>query len=533
MRVWLIVVGIVAVLGGGATLIAMQLAGDDAGAAAVVPKQSLAYVHVTLDPSLSQKRALASLTERLPDDAKEQLEKSVPKLLDEALDEAKLDYEQDIKPWLGGEAALFVTEVTPDDPNGGVLLETTDAEATLEVMRRTVEEELGAPEEQTHREVTYWVLPPADDAPPDEPEASYAVVGDFLVIGTTGAVEGTIDASIDGGIDGTASYTELTGLLTEDRLATYWADTPKLFDAMLQDAPKSVSQQFATSPLFNQQAPSAGAVVAAEDSVVFESASLKPEEAGLLQSTPQDAGLMASLPEQTWFSLVIPGVGKNITSFMDSLPEEMDPEQAEQQFQQETGLDLREDVLSWMEDGALFVSGDSVPQLGGALIIESNDAEATTSFLQRLVDSGLDQGVGVRPTSAGGLEGFELADDSIPMRVAAVAGERLVLAVDSPEVAEEDSALAGATGDGPTLAENDAFTQATAALGDDYAPAFFLDIGAATQVAKSAFGESSVPPEFTEAEPYLNSFSSVISGMHDDGEHLLQRLVVSTNEPNQ
>lgn len=530
MKVWLIVVAIVAVLGGGATLVAMRLAGDDPGAAALVPTDALVYGHVTLDPALGQKRALASLIDRLPAEAKDELEKSVPKLLDDALKDVDLDYERDIKPWLGGEAAIFFTGVSADEPNGAVLLETTDAEATLEVVRRTVEEEAGTPEEQTHAGVAYWVIPKEKDAPPGEPEASYAVVGQFLVAGTTDGVKATIDASTEGGIEGNESYTELTGLLTADRLATYWADTPKLFDTFLEDAPKEMTEQFATSPLFNQQTASAGALVATEDSIVFESASAKPEEAGLFQTMPQDPALMGSLPQDTWLSLVIPGVGKNATTFLESLPDDIDPKQVEQEFQKATGLDLRDDVLSWMEDGALFVSGDAIQQLGGALIIESNDAEATTSFLQRLVDSGLDQGLGVRPTTAGGLEGFELADASVPVRVSAVAGDRLVLAVDSPEVSEEDSALAGATGEGATLSENDAFAKATAALGDDYAPVFFLDIGGVTRVAKSAYGASSAPPEFTKAEPYINVFSSVIAGGDDDGEHLLQRLVISTNE---
>ena len=39
------------------------------------------------------------------------------------------------------------------------------------------------------------------------------------------------------------------------------------------------------------------------------------------------------------------------------------------QFETATGLNVKEDLLSWMGDAAFFVEGDSVPSLGGALVV--------------------------------------------------------------------------------------------------------------------------------------------------------------------
>ena len=520
MRVWLIGAAIIAVLGGGVALVAADLMGDEAGAAALVPVDAVAYVHATLDPSLDQKRAIADLAQRLPEGAGKQLQESIASQLDSALGEVDLDFEQDIKPWLGGEVALFF-QGDFTQPHGAVLLETTDTEAALDVARRIAAAEDLQPTDETYRDHTLSVLPPPDAA---ETEGAFGIVGDFLVVGTPDGVRGAIDASADGGIEGNPSYAQLVGALAPDRLITYWVDTPTIFEGMQEQLPADQAEQLTGTPLAAAQQPQAGAVLAEDDAVVMEAVSTKPDgEAGLLQMVPTEEGLLASLPQEAWLGLAIPSIGTNVTALLDSTP---DAQEVEQQFTQMTGLDLRDDVLSWMGDAALFVQGNALPSLGGALIVNSDDPEATRTFLQRVVDTGMQQGLAVAPTRAGDLEGFALVEGSAPVHATALAGDRLILAVDSGQVFEAESAVTAITADGPTLADTEAFFNATSALGDDYTPMFFLDVRALTEVVRSAFGQSSTPQEFTEAEQYLQELSHVIAGVHDDGELVLQRVVI-------
>ena len=49
----------------------------------------------------------------------------------------------------------------------------------------------------------------------------------------------------------------------------------------------------------------------------------------------------------------------------------------EQQLKQATGLDLQEDVISWMGDWGLFVRGTTLEDLSGGLIIETTDEAAS------------------------------------------------------------------------------------------------------------------------------------------------------------
>lgn len=527
MRVWLVAAGIVVVLGGSAAVVLLGLMGDESTAAALAPADSLGYVHATLDPALDQKRALASLAKRLPEDAQRQLEKSLPQALDSFLGEANLDFEKDIKPWLGGEAAFFVSGDLTKTPEGAALFETKDAQKSLEVARRVAAEEGGEPTAETHRDVEYSVV--TGSGGPDEPDVAYGIVGDFLVIGTVDGLKGAVDASEEGGIEGNASYSELVGSLTPDRLLTYWVDTPKIFETMTKEIPEQEREQFAASPLFSAQEPQAGALFATDDSVVFEGVSAKSDESpGLFQTVPADPGFLASLPEDTWFSFVFPALGKNLDTILESTPES---EQAEQAFTDATGLSLREDVLSWMGDAGLFVAGENVTQLGGAVIVESSDAAKTKTFLDRLVDSGLEEGIAVRPTTAGGQDGYELADASVPGTVTALAGERLVIAIDAPQAGEEDSAVAGALGERGRLGDTKVFSRASESLGEGYAPIFFVDVDGVTRVIKSTFGETSAPPEFVEAERYLKRLSHIVAGARDDGDRIMQRVVIGTTEP--
>ena len=62
----------------------------------------------------------------------------------------------------------------------------------------------------------------------------------------------------------------------------------------------------------------------------------------------------------------------------------VDVDQVLRQFEQQTGIDLREDVLSWMGDAGVFVPGTTLSDIGGALVVESKDAAKSEAFVGEL-----------------------------------------------------------------------------------------------------------------------------------------------------
>ncbi|MGH9181665.1 MAG: DUF3352 domain-containing protein, partial [Acidimicrobiales bacterium] len=102
-------------LGAGMGLLALPACGgktdEKARAAGITPTDALAFFSVNLAPSIEQKRNLQGILGKFPgvaDEVRGDFEDALDGLLDDVTEEAGLDYETDVKPWLGNEVALVV-----------------------------------------------------------------------------------------------------------------------------------------------------------------------------------------------------------------------------------------------------------------------------------------------------------------------------------------------------------------------------------------------------------------------------------------
>src|SRR5205814_3273173 len=92
------------------------------GAAAVVPADALAYVHVSIDTTRPAVRRATTLGARLP---------GYPRLLASVFSRlsaiagggAAVDYNRDIRPWLGKEAAFAVLDTTGSSAGSLIVLD--------------------------------------------------------------------------------------------------------------------------------------------------------------------------------------------------------------------------------------------------------------------------------------------------------------------------------------------------------------------------------------------------------------------------
>jgi hypothetical protein len=198
----------------------------------------------------------------------------------------------------------------------------------------------------------------------------------------------------------------------------------------------------------------------------------------------------------------------------------MSPEDLESQFEAQTGLDLREDLLSWMGDAGLFVSGTDPLSVGGGLVIESSDPATSSATIDQLGTLLEQQGIPTVPLSAGGAEGFavQIPDPAATQRVVVLAGERVVIAYG------EDAAVRAVEGSDP-LSESEAFQGATEGLGDEFTASGYFDMDAIQELAEAA-GASQFPEYEGEVKPWLDPFSYVTFGSRENGDRLVQRLVI-------
>ncbi len=146
-------------------------------AAKIVPGDALAYAHANVDLETDQFTEAATLASRLPA-LSEQLLALLP-----GPSGAPLDFESQIRPWLGGEVALTLVPGAGGRPEQALLFEVADTAGAQEFAEGLAS---GPLTEGEHSGVAVRT---------DQRGNASAIVSGFLVFGSEAAVQQTIDAA--------------------------------------------------------------------------------------------------------------------------------------------------------------------------------------------------------------------------------------------------------------------------------------------------------------------------------------------------
>jgi hypothetical protein len=473
---------------------------SSAGAASMAPPGSLVYGEVTLSPEGDQKAALDELVSKFPGEGS--AGERIRRLMEKAFEsEGNLSYEDDIEPWLGDEAAFFVSSLKAGggDPDAAALVATDDEDATVDAIEKE-----GDARESEHRGETVYEYP--------DGEGAAAVVDGWLVVGNRGGVHAAIDTSEDGeGLEDDDRYTETLDDAPEERLGFVYANMPGLLQE-LERMPQSAALLGQFRRFFEE--PLLVTVEANEDGVLFEGT----VPASLLTGIPivaEGSGAAGELPSESWLAFAQPDLGKTLEWYIDLGAAGVGGRDViEQQFRAATGLDLEEDVTSWMGDWRVFVRGTTLDELDGALVVETSDEAASGRFIDgiaRLAREHAPPGTRVGPLSlAGGGEGVTFRNVDVPQPIHVFQRDGNVVA------AYGDAAAADALDPGETLADSPTFTDAEGALGEDYAVSFFLAFGPILELVDS--GPAGSDPEWQEVKPYLEPLGALVAGAQRDGD---------------
>ncbi|HZK50599.1 MAG TPA: DUF3352 domain-containing protein [Actinomycetota bacterium] len=535
MKTRVVVLAVVGVLGVAAVAIAgtlgyqMFFGSSEDDALALVPVDAVAYGNIFLDPSMDQKRAIEDLLEKFPEapNADEARNEFVD-LLDEGLAEIDMNFDDDIDPWLGNQIAGWAE--IPDDlggagesplaggdsPPAAFMIASDDDEAAIQFV-----EEASA---NSDEEITDESYEGADYVLNEAESSAAGVVDGFLVIGTEEGFKAVVDVS--GGEDSLAdseTYTDATDELTEDRLASFYFDGAALAEALEESGAPEGGMDFENLGFGGSFSPTAGALFAESDKVVFESTSTPGEDA---EAPEISDGLLPDVPGDSWGAFGIPDLGATLEKLYDGVTEALaeggmgNPQELDDQFEAQTGLNLREDLLSWMGDAGLFVAGTDPMEVSGGLVIESTDPATSSATVDQLAALLQQQGIQTEPLSAGGAEGFavEIPVPGVTERAVVLAGDRVVIAYG------EDAAVTALESSDP-LSESEAFQTATEGLGDDFTAAGYFDVDAMQELAEAA-GAGQFPEYEEEVKPWLEPFTYVTFGSREDGGRLVQRLVI-------
>jgi Protein of unknown function (DUF3352) len=502
------------------------------GPAAVAPADTAIYVEAAVRPEEEDAEAIEAIAARFLGDDEELGDAIITVINDSFAEETggELTYEEDVEPWLGQRAGVFITD--PVDLEEGtsvpVAVEVTDEDAAREFID-------------------------SGFATSDEPERQAEYAGVSFIVGSDesalGVFEGFLVAApseermrelIDvatgeaDSLAGSEGFAYEAGDLAGDEAIGFARLDPRElvdFAVAADPAPEVTTDQV------NEIAGSIGldfvraitlALAATPDTARLDAtvpivAGSYPESGSteLLGSLPADALLAGTCLACVDSVAEIFQLGIAEAAAEDGLSEE----EALRRIEDQTGLDL-EALRGALGGVAYFAGGRTPAELDGAVVIEVEDEAAVSDGLESLTL--LAQGIlSAQPGGAiqelpplpGDPTGFTVRAPEFPVPIhVALTGDRLVVALG-------DNAAEQAIDPDETLASSGTLEDAESTLGGaDFDPNALLDLDRVFDLARTFAGPD---PDFREAEPYLDPFKRLVGGARVDGDELVSSIVVT------
>lgn len=471
--------------------------GDPASA---VPADAMFYAEVSIRPEGDLREdALAAAGKVLrTDDPEGKLRELIDKA---AADEgsAGLDYEKDIKPWLGERLGLWFSNRLDEegDPGGAVIVAITDSDAATEAVRKGSKNSGDKLTRRSYNGVDYDV---------DQDGVATGVVGDgFLALGPEPEFKKVVDAQKGQSLAESDRYRNALDDLSHDRLAHFYVDFKRLIGLAAQSGETSEQdlQQLEALIPFDRLGPLMGSFAANGERLALDM-SISAKGAGALGafgnlysagSTP----LLKDLPGDAWGAFGAPHYGQTLKATLDAYAGLFGGAAARQQLESQFGIDLDEDVLSWIGDVAFFVRGDSLESLDGGLVIKVTDEGKAARGFGKLV--GLLQsagGVRAKPVSVEGAEtAFAIQNASLPKGIILARSREKVVAAYGLQAA------VAALNPRSKLGDSDVWQQATDALEDDMEPSLLVAVPPILALVESSGGADA---DWAKVKPYLEAY---------------------------
>jgi Protein of unknown function (DUF3352) len=481
--------------------------GDDPASA--VPAGAAFYLEGTVRPEGDLRDdALAAAGKVLrTDDPQAEIDELVAKAFAESED-PKVDYKKDIAPWLGEKVALWgaVPANAEEDFRGALVATVEDEDEAQSALDRSVEGSDETFRKRTYKDVDYQA----------STDSAVGLVEGFAVFGTEPEFKKTVDAVKGDGLESDKRFQKAMDGLEDDRLGTFYVDAKSLYDAAIRQDPEAAQQLEQAKRLFDFEkiGAVAGAFMADGDRLAVDATAEIPEGAfpaglGALAnggSTP----LLGELPGDSWVAFGMPDFGPALKGLYEQMAGAFGGAAIENQLRQDLGLNLQEDVFSWIGDVAVFARGTTMDSVDGGVVIEVTDSAKAKAAFGKLV--GLAQsraGAQAKPVKIEGAEtAFESGAAGAPKPVVAARSDKRVV------IAFGREAAADAFGGGERLADSDTYGAAKSVLGD-VEPGFLVSMPAVLELIRSS-GEADA--DFEKAEPYLEAFGVLAGGSSRDGD---------------
>jgi hypothetical protein len=432
--------------------------------------------------------------------------------------ETGIDFDQDVVPWLGSEAAWSIHDLAqmsgPGQPDFVVVVSTRDvkaSEAVLDKLRayrtRTSSQ---AFEQRQHGTVAYWFQPAKSE---QEGGMVQAIVNNFVVLANTEkGLLGALDRATTGGesLAANRNFQAVMQALPRNAAVLAYVDATRLISATEQPNRLLLLPMGQLPQLAGAQGIGVGITLQTDgmqlDMVAQYDQQKLPKEAQSALSQPGSPNsVLTRIPADALFFLN----GNNLRGIWQTARESMatspDFEKQLADIQKQNNINVDEDVFGWMTGEYALVTtkaqptGLVSPPLGGYLLIGAGDPKAAQDKVSRLFDQ-MGQGMTAAFTTTT-VEGHSLQamTDPISNTVMAAYGfwDNYFMAGYSPD------ALKAAFGSsGNAMAASPRFRAVANRLPTDNYGYFYANMGDLRGIIETLTSASD-SPDYAKVKPFL------------------------------
>ena len=486
--------------------------------ATLAPPDTPVYIQAKVQPTGSVKTNLEALADRLA--GIDDLGGTIESLIEEEAGDSdeEIDFKEDIQPWLGESAGLFLTEFDGDDfKGGGFALQVTDTGEAQDFLDSQAEREDPPAEDESYEGIDYKLDP--DD------EEAIGVVGSFIVFGDSkAAFEAAVDASEGESLADSENFTEVTPDTPEDSLADVYVDIGGLIEAAGGEVDPDAVKFFESAGIELERSTATTSLIPGEDNVEIEVASKLTGEAQSAVPSADAAGLLASMPAGSIAAISAGNLGDSIGQVIDTIDEEGIPGEVPPNQLKKTlssaGIDL-DKITGNLGDAAVYAQGRSEATLSGALVIEvesASEAQGTVADIGKLLRS--NNVPGVTAVKSGG-SGFTVSSPELGRQplVVVAKGDRMAIGYGLA------ATLTGLDPGSATLEKTKAYNEALNALGSTPITGFAAG-RPVLRVVEGLITDTDDKEELEELRPYLSKVPFLAIGGETKEDVARARLIL-------
>ncbi|MGN6216365.1 MAG: DUF3352 domain-containing protein [Solirubrobacterales bacterium] len=502
-------------------LLALLIAGCGGGGesggtdpATIAPPKTPLYLDVTVQPEGEVKKNIEALAKNLAgiNDLGGLI---VSQLEASAEGGGEVDFEKEVQPWLGEKAAIFFEEYEEGEHfNGyGAAVQTEDEEEARAFVEKKAEDEEEPAKKGSYEGVDFYVT--ADSG------QTIGVFDGLLVFAEDEEIfKSLVDASEGESLGGEDAFTSATANVPANSAADVYVDIGTLIEQAGNEIDSETELFLDSVGIEPKEATAVASLVPGANRIEIDFSS------NLSENPPSgDASkLLGSLPAGSLAAFAAPEFGSRFNEGIDridakGIPSQGIPPHKLKSTLKKAGVDI-ESIASSIGDVGAFVEGSSERNLGGSLVLQTEDPQQAKNTVSNL-------GLFLRASHTPG--------------VTAIGGEASGFSVHSPELGRQPLVviskgdriaigygLAGAravlTESGKALADSPPYKEAVSALGGTPITAF-VNVPAAVKLA-STIEPSADPGRKQIEEVFREKATYAAIGTEASGDLATAKLIV-------